>query len=107
MNVMLMSVMERREEIGLRAAIGATPRAIMAMVLMESVCLAILGSAAGTALGILAGWFFVWRSGWAFGIAPLSVPLGAGMALIAGLVFGLYPAWRAAALQPVEALRRG
>lgn len=107
MNVMLMSVMERREEIGLRAAVGATPRAILTMVLIESVCLAILGAAGGTGLGILAGWFFVWRSGWSFEIAPLSVPLGAGMALVAGLLFGLYPAWRAAALQPVEALRRG
>lgn len=105
MNVMLMSVMERRQEIGLRLALGARRRDIRLMFLCETLILAMIGSVIGTGLGYLAGWIFADSSGWQFEPAPLALPLGAGMALMVGLFFGIYPANRAAHLDPVAALR--
>ena len=105
MNVMLMSVMERRQEIGLRLALGARCKDIRLMFLAETLILAGIGSAIGTALGYIAGWIFANSSGWQFQAAPLALPLGAGMALVVGLFFGIYPATRAARLDPVAALR--
>jgi putative ABC transport system permease protein len=106
MNVMLMSVMERKEEIGLRAAVGASPNAIRAMFIMESIALAASGSVIGLFLGIAAGWIFAIRSGWQFFLAPTALPAGLGMAIVVGLFFGIYPAHRAASLHPIQALRR-
>lgn len=105
MNVMLMSVMERRQEIGLRLALGAKRRDVRLMFLTETLILAIIGSTIGTAIGYLAGWIFADSSGWQFEPTPLALPLGAGMALVVGLFFGIYPAMRAARLDPVAALR--
>ncbi|NNU48836.1 ABC transporter permease [Rhizobium sp. WYCCWR 11279] len=105
MNVMLMSVMERRQEIGLRLALGARRKDIRLMFLSETLILAVIGSAIGTAIGYFAGWIFADGTGWQFEAAPLALPLGAGMALIVGLFFGIYPASRAARLDPVAALR--
>jgi putative ABC transport system permease protein len=105
MNVMLMSVMERRQEIGLRLAVGARCRDIRLMFLSETLILSAIGSATGTSVGYLAGWIFAGSSGWQFEAALLALPLGAGMALIVGLFFGIYPAARAARLEPVAALR--
>jgi putative ABC transport system permease protein len=105
MNIMLMSVMERRCEIGLRLAIGARRRDIRTMFLTEALILAAPGSLLGTGLGTLAGWLFAEDSGWSFLAAPLALPLGGGMALAVGLFFGSYPAARAARLDPIAALR--
>lgn len=105
MNVMLMSVMERRQEIGLRQALGARQRDIRLMFLCETVVLSLVGSTIGTAGGYLVGMIFAWGSGWQFEPAPLALPLGVGMALVVGLFFGIYPASNAARLDPVAALR--
>jgi len=106
MNIMLMVVNERTREIGLRKALGARRRDIVWQILTESTTLSIIGGLIGTALGF----------GVAFGIqafTPLpaaietwAVVLGIGMTATVGLFFGLYPAMRAASLDPIEALRR-
>ncbi len=105
MNVMLVSVTERTREIGIRQAIGASRQDIVAQFLWE----AILLSAGGGVLGILAGILFVpAAASFNQGIALLSagsIPLSFGVALLVGLVFGLYPAVRASRLDPIEALR--
>ena len=105
MNVMLMSVMKRRREIGLRLAIGARRRDIGIMFLAEALVLSALGSLLGTGLGTFAGWIFARSSNWPFLPAPMALPLGAGMAVAVGLFFGYYPADRAARLNPISALR--
>ncbi|RHW19063.1 ABC transporter permease [Sphingomonas gilva] len=105
MNVMLMSVMERRREIGLRAAIGATPRDVQALFVIEAAVLTLVGGVVGTLFGLLAGYAIAVSSGWDFGLAVWTLPLGPGVAGLIGLVFGLYPAITASRLDPIEALR--
>ncbi len=105
MNVMLMGVMERRREIGVRLAIGARRRDIRTMFLMEALLLSGAGSVVGIGLGTLAGWLFARSSGWTFEAAATALPLGVGMAVVVGLFFGSYPAARAARLDPITALR--
>lgn len=105
MNVMLMSVMERRREIGLRMAVGASRANIRRMFLAEALMLSVVGCLIGTLLGYLAGWFWASSSGWKFEAAPFAVPLAVGMAAVVGLLFGSYPANRAASLDPIMALR--
>lgn len=104
MNVMLMSVGERRREIGLRLALGARARDIGWSFLLEALLLSCTGAVCGAVAGILAGWLFAWLSGWPPSIAPASVPSGIASSLFAGLAAGLYPALGAARLLPVEAL---
>lgn len=105
MNVMLMSVMERRREIGLRAAIGATPRDLQLMFLVEAAALALVGGLAGVALGVGASWFMARAMGWGFAVALYVLPLGTGVAGLVGMAFGIYPAITASRLDPIEALR--
>lgn len=105
MNVMLMSVMERRREIGVRSAIGATPGDVQLMFLIEAVTLAVLGGLLGTLSGVVAALAAARASHWSFS-APLYVfPLGVGLATLVGIAFGVYPAIKASRLDPIEALR--
>ncbi len=105
MNVMLMSVMERRREIGVRMAVGARRRDIRLMFLLESAVLALCGGALGALFGIGATAAIAALSGWGFSVAWWTLPLGPGMAAVVGVVFGLYPAMAASRLDPIEALR--
>ncbi len=105
MNVMLMGVMERRREIGLRAAIGATPGDLRRMFLIEAAVLAFVGGVGGLILGLAAALLTARVSGWAFAAPAYVLVLGPGMAALVGVAFGLYPAAKAASLDPIEALR--
>lgn len=105
MNVMLMNVLERRREIGLRAAIGATPGDIQAMFVSEAAILTLLGGLTGTLVGILASYIFAKSSEWEFELAYYVLLLGPGIAVAVGLVFGLHPAMTASRLDPIDALR--
>ncbi|MDT8759396.1 ABC transporter permease [Sphingomonas psychrotolerans] len=105
MNVMLMSVMERQREIGLRAATGATPSDIRLLFLIEAVLLTVAGGAIGSGLGAGIAYAIARSSGWDFDLAPWTLALGPAVASGMGLVFGLYPAISASRLNPIEALR--
>ena len=106
MNIMLMVVTERTFEIGLRKALGAKRRDIMLQVLAESVTLSVAGGIVGTTLGFLLAWIIASVSPLPAAVQPWSVVLGIGITAIVGVVFGVYPAMRAARLDPIEALRK-
>ncbi|WP_426577332.1 ABC transporter permease [Xenorhabdus stockiae] len=104
-NVMLMNVSARRKEIGLRMALGARAQDIRRLFLYEAAVLTFTGAILGTLVGIIVAFLFVLYSGWSFSLAPLSIPLGIGSAVIAGLISGFYPAYKASQMEPVQALR--
>jgi putative ABC transport system permease protein len=104
-NVMVISVLERRSEIGLRRALGATKGHVRLQFLTESLLLAGIGGTAGAALGALITVAYASERGWDTAM-PWYVPIGGIVAAFAiGIVAGLYPAMRAARLAPTEALR--
>ncbi|EPT6912572.1 ABC transporter permease [Cronobacter sakazakii] len=106
MNVMVMNVAERRREIGVRIALGARPKDIALLFLIESTVLTGLGALTGALMGLITAWLFVYYSGWGtFSLYPSGFMLGVGGAAITGLLFGLSPAVSAARLSPVQALR--
>lgn len=105
MNIMLVSVHERTREIGLRRALGARKRTILVQFLIESSAVAAVGGAIGTGLGLAVAQFVALVSPLAAAVTPSAVLLGLGFSAVVGLLFGSWPAWRAANLDPVEALR--
>jgi putative ABC transport system permease protein len=106
MNIMLMVVTERTREIGLRKSLGARRRDILWQILTESVTLSTFGGLLGTGLGFAVAFGISKVSPLPAIVEPWSVILGIGMTAVVGLFFGLYPALRAASLDPIEALRR-
>jgi macrolide transport system ATP-binding/permease protein len=105
MNIMLVSVTERTREIGLRKAIGATNRDIMVQFLIESVLMSFLGGVFGVILGWAIATLITVFAGWSVKVSLFSVVLSTTFSLVVGVVFGLWPAQKAAALDPIEALR--
>ena len=106
MNIMLMVVSERTREIGLRKALGARRRDIVWQILTESVTLSVLGGVAGTFIGFVVAIIISKVSPLPAAVQFWSVAIGIGITAVIGLFFGLYPAMRAARLDPIEALRR-
>ena len=105
MNIMLVSVTERTREIGIRMAIGARPQDIRMQFLVESIMVSLLGGVLGLGGGWLCAWLGSLFGGWPFVISIYPALLACGFSLLIGVTFGLYPAMRAARLDPVEALR--
>jgi putative ABC transport system permease protein len=106
MNIMLMVVSERTREIGLRKALGARRRDIIWQILTESVTLSTMGGFVGTGLGFVLAMIVAALTPLPASVEPWSVVIGIGITAVVGLFFGLYPAMRAARLDPIEALRR-
>ncbi|REF28212.1 putative ABC transport system permease protein [Xenorhabdus cabanillasii] len=104
-NVMLMNVSARRKEIGLRMALGARTQDIRRLFLYEAAALTFAGAILGALVGVIVAFLFVVYSGWSFSLAPLSIPLGIGSSILAGLISGFYPAHKASQMEPVQALR--
>lgn len=110
MNIMYVTVTERTREIGLRKAIGATKSHILSQFLAEAVFLTVVAGLIGAAFGVALAWIAIqiiasFQSGWTFSVPWNGVALGFGVSSLIGIIFGYFPAKRAAALSPIESLR--
>ena len=105
MNIMLVSVTERTKEIGLRQAVGAKTKDILAQFLVEAVTLSVLGGAIGIALGVAASVLISYFAQWSTLVSPGSILLAFLFSALVGVFFGYYPARKAAYMDPIEALR--
>jgi len=105
MNIMLATVAERTREVGVRRALGATRRDIAAQFLVESTLLTATGGVLGTLLGLAGSMLIQGLAGWPTALSPWMLLVALATALAVGIGFGFYPAWEAAHLEPMEALR--
>jgi putative ABC transport system permease protein len=105
MNIMLVSVTERTREIGIRKALGATYRTILLQFLIEAVVIGVTGGMLGIGLGMGAAYVISMLAGWNTVISITAIVLAFGFSVMIGLVFGIYPARKAALMDPIEALR--
>ncbi len=105
MNIMLVSVTERTREIGVRKALGATRRTVLAQFMLEAIVLCLIGGVVGVLAGSGAAAGLARINGWPMSVSPQSVALAVGFSAAVGLFFGVWPARRAARLDPIEALR--
>lgn len=104
LGVMLLSIRERVSEIGIRRAVGARRRDILVQFLAESAFLGIVGGVTGLVSGVAASWGIGYFSGMPVVLVPEYVMLSLVFSLVTGLIFGIYPAWKAAGLDPIDAL---
>ena len=107
MNVMLISVTERKKEIGIRKAVGARNSEIQSLFLVESIMLSLLGGTTGVVIGLLFTWVIAWFSQWPFTLYIIPPLVGFTVSVITGVFFGFYPARRASKLEAMESLRSG
>ena len=105
MNIMLVSVTERTREIGIRKALGASKSTVMMQFLIEALVLCLMGGAIGVLFGAGGAMLMARVAHWNTFIAPSSVGLAFAFSAVVGLTFGLWPAWRAATLNTIDALR--
>lgn len=105
MAIMMVSVTDRTREIGIRKALGATRGEVLWQFLVEAATLTLIGGLLGVAVGILSGQILEWFFGWRSEVPIWSAVVATVVSVVIGLVFGLYPANRAARMDPVEALR--
>jgi putative ABC transport system permease protein len=105
MNIMLVSVTERTREIGVRMAVGAKPKNILAQFLVEAITLSLMGGLLGVALGVSVAGALARSFHWAMIIRPDIVVVSVASSAAVGILFGLYPAQKASRLDPIEALR--
>ena len=105
MNIMLVSVTERTREIGIRKALGATYRNILLQFLIEAIVISVTGGLVGILVGVGAARIISMFAGWNTVISPLAIIAAFGVSVIIGVFFGIYPARKAALLNPIDALR--
>lgn len=105
MNIMLASVTERTRQIGIRRAIGATPGDILILFLIEALLICLIGGVMGIGVGVGISQIVTVAAGWKTIVSPESILLSFGVSSVVGIFFGLYPAWRASRLDPIQALR--
>jgi putative ABC transport system permease protein len=102
---MLVSVVERKREIGIRLAVGAKRRHIQALFLMEALMLALVGGTLGVVIGILIAYVIAVCWHWQFTLFWLPPVIGFSVSVATGIFFGFYPAYKASQLDPIQALR--